>query len=156
MKCNSVKARWDKKDYKPADFTGQPTKEVFKAAKNYILDYYERWDLDLSVMLSEAFGGNVDKSWSASKAPPTVTTIRIDANLPWKCFTGKGGHGIGVCDALKLTVQAETWAELMEGHREHARRHAQRLTQVERIRGLPARPWLVGTRPNPCASSKRD
>ena len=50
---------------------------------------------------------------------PRVTTIRIiDANLPWKCFTGKGGHWIGVCDPLKLTVQAETWAELMEdiGH----------------------------------------
>jgi len=47
-----------------------------------------------------------------------VTLIRIDANLPWKCFTGRGGHWIGICDPLKLTVQSDTWVDLMEdiGH----------------------------------------
>ncbi len=49
---------------------------------------------------------------------PMVTVIRIQANLQWKCFAGRGGNWIGVCDPLKLTVQGDTWAELMEdiGH----------------------------------------
>jgi hypothetical protein len=45
-------------------------------------------------------------------------TVRIEAKLQWGCFRAKGGSWIGVCDPLKLTVQADTWAELMEdiGH----------------------------------------
>ena len=49
-----------------------------------------------------------------------MTLVRIDlkANLQWAVLQGKGGNWIGVCDPLGLTVQAETWAELMEdiGH----------------------------------------
>jgi predicted RNase H-like HicB family nuclease len=43
-----------------------------------------------------------------------LTVVRIQANLQWRCFTGQGGHWIGVCEPLKLTVQGDTWAELME------------------------------------------
>jgi predicted RNase H-like HicB family nuclease len=44
--------------------------------------------------------------------------VRVDANLQWKVFPGRGGNWIAVCDPLKLTVQGETWADLMEdiGH----------------------------------------
>jgi len=44
--------------------------------------------------------------------------VRIQANLQWQVHQGKGGNWIGVCDPLKLTVQGETFAELMEdiGH----------------------------------------
>lgn len=47
-----------------------------------------------------------------------MQVIRVQANLQWKCFSGKGGHWIGICDPLKLTVQGDTWTELMEdiGH----------------------------------------
>lgn len=49
---------------------------------------------------------------------PTATLIRIQAELVWQCFPARGGHWVGVCDPLKLTVQAHTWTELMEdiGH----------------------------------------
>ena len=40
--------------------------------------------------------------------------LRIDANLQWKCLQGPGGNWVAACEPLKLTVQAETWAELME------------------------------------------
>lgn len=43
-----------------------------------------------------------------------MTLIRVDANVPWKVLQAKGGNWVGVCESLKLTVQAETWAELME------------------------------------------
>jgi predicted RNase H-like HicB family nuclease len=44
----------------------------------------------------------------------TQTLVRIDANLQWRATIGKGGNYVAVCDPLKLTLQAETWAELME------------------------------------------
>jgi hypothetical protein len=40
--------------------------------------------------------------------------VRINANLSWRFTIGKGGHYVAVCDPLKLTLQANTWAELME------------------------------------------
>lgn len=47
-----------------------------------------------------------------------MTVVRVRANLHWGVLQGKGGAWVGVCDPLKLTVQAQTWAELMEdiGH----------------------------------------
>lgn len=39
----------------------------------------------------------------------------MDANVQWKCFQAKnGGNWVGVCEPLKLTIQSETWAALME------------------------------------------
>lgn len=43
-----------------------------------------------------------------------MTLVRIQANLQWGVVHGTGGAWIGICDPLKLTVQAQTWAELME------------------------------------------
>jgi hypothetical protein len=47
---------------------------------------------------------------------PTIQQflVRIDAQLPWRFTVGKGGHYVAVCDPLKLTLQADTWADLME------------------------------------------
>lgn len=46
---------------------------------------------------------------------PTQTFfVRINANLPWRFTIGKGGNFVAVCDPLKLTLQAKTWADLME------------------------------------------
>ncbi|SPF53100.1 hypothetical protein SBA4_5440026 [Candidatus Sulfopaludibacter sp. SbA4] len=42
------------------------------------------------------------------------TLVRVQADIPLQCFRAAGGNWVGVCDALKLTVQAETWADLME------------------------------------------
>jgi len=39
---------------------------------------------------------------------------RINAQLPWLCLQGSGGNWVAKCDPLGLTVQEETWAELME------------------------------------------
>jgi hypothetical protein len=49
-----------------------------------------------------------------TKAMPTQALVRIDANLQWRYTIGKGGNYVAVCDPLKLTLQAGTWAELME------------------------------------------
>lgn len=43
-----------------------------------------------------------------------IQLIRVNANIQWKVSQGKGGNWIGVCEPLKLTVQSETWSELME------------------------------------------
>ena len=40
--------------------------------------------------------------------------VRIEANVPWNITPAREGAWIGVCEPLKLTVQADTWAELME------------------------------------------
>jgi predicted RNase H-like HicB family nuclease len=40
--------------------------------------------------------------------------VRIDANLTWRFTIGEGGHYVAICDPLKLTLQARTWADLME------------------------------------------
>jgi hypothetical protein len=43
----------------------------------------------------------------------TVVHI-INANLTWKYTRARGGNYVAVCDALKLTLQAKTFSELME------------------------------------------
>jgi predicted RNase H-like HicB family nuclease len=47
-----------------------------------------------------------------------VELVRIEANLQWQCSPAGGEYWVGVCDPLKLTVQANTYAELLEdiGH----------------------------------------
>ena len=46
--------------------------------------------------------------------PIAINIVRIDANLQLQCFRAKSGDWIGVCEPLKITVQSETWGELME------------------------------------------
>jgi predicted RNase H-like HicB family nuclease len=43
-----------------------------------------------------------------------ATVVRVQAKIQWQCCHAAGGNWVGVCDPLKLTVQAETWADLME------------------------------------------
>jgi hypothetical protein len=45
-----------------------------------------------------------------------MTTVEIQTNLQWKVLRARGGKGnwVAVSDALKLTVESETWAEMME------------------------------------------
>ena len=40
--------------------------------------------------------------------------LRIDGNVEWKCLQANGGNWVAACESLKLRVQAETWADLME------------------------------------------
>ena len=60
-----------------------------------------------------AFTLALGHTWGAM-GTTKVVEINIAAQLQWNCFRAKGGHWVGVCDPLKLTVQADTWAELME------------------------------------------
>ena len=46
---------------------------------------------------------------------PTTIIRVVEGTADLKCFRGKGGDNwIAVSDALKITVQSETWGELME------------------------------------------
>ena len=40
--------------------------------------------------------------------------IKIEANVAWKFFRATGGNWVAVCDPLGLTVQSDTYANLME------------------------------------------
>src|SRR2546428_230673 len=44
----------------------------------------------------------------------TATVVRIDGNLEWQCRRTESGDWIAVCDAVKLTLQSDTFANLME------------------------------------------
>ena len=44
-----------------------------------------------------------------------MPVVQINGKVPWQCFRSSGGSWIAVCDLLKLTIEAETWALLMEG-----------------------------------------
>ena len=43
-----------------------------------------------------------------------VTLVRIEGNLQWKYLRAKTGEWVAVCDAMRLTVEANTFSELME------------------------------------------
>jgi hypothetical protein len=43
-----------------------------------------------------------------------VTLVRVNANVPWQTKQAKSGNWVAVCEPLKLTVQSETYADLME------------------------------------------
>lgn len=42
-----------------------------------------------------------------------MAVVHIDAEIPWR-VRSDGGHWVGICDPLDLTVESETWFELME------------------------------------------
>lgn len=46
-----------------------------------------------------------------SKSP---TIFRIEGSVRWEVLHAKGGNWVGICDPLRLTLQADTWANLME------------------------------------------
>ena len=43
-----------------------------------------------------------------------TVVVEIAGQAEWKCFRAKGGNWVAVCDPLHLTVQSETWANLVE------------------------------------------
>ena len=43
-----------------------------------------------------------------------MRVIRIDTQVRWSVVQARGGNWVAVCDPLKLTVQSDTWANLME------------------------------------------
>ena len=45
---------------------------------------------------------------------PRTKLVQVDAQVNWRCFRGKGGNWVAICDPLQLTVQSRTWSELME------------------------------------------
>jgi hypothetical protein len=47
-----------------------------------------------------------------AKTKPTI--VHMEGRIMWKIGRSKEGNWIAICDALKLTLQAETTAELME------------------------------------------
>ena len=47
-------------------------------------------------------------------AMPIQNIVRVDGNVQWRWIIGKSGEYVAVCDPLQLTLQAATWAELME------------------------------------------
>jgi hypothetical protein len=40
--------------------------------------------------------------------------VRIEGNVKWEIHKAPGGNWVGICEALQLTLQAETWGGLME------------------------------------------
>ena len=44
----------------------------------------------------------------------TLTLVRINTELHWECHRTESGNWVAVCHPLNVTVQSETWAELME------------------------------------------
>jgi hypothetical protein len=40
--------------------------------------------------------------------------VKIEGKAVWKCFRAKGGNWVAICDPLGLTIQSETWADLIE------------------------------------------
>lgn len=43
-----------------------------------------------------------------------ITVVRIDGRVGWKARQSEGGNWVAICDPLRLTLQAKTWADLME------------------------------------------
>ncbi len=46
--------------------------------------------------------------------PMLIQTVRIDGKVNWRCFRAKSGSWIGICDPLRLTIEADSWFDLME------------------------------------------
>jgi len=42
------------------------------------------------------------------------TTVRIDGNVPLACQRVGEGRYVAICEPLQLTLQADTWGELLE------------------------------------------
>lgn len=45
--------------------------------------------------------------------PETPQVVRVECNIEWMVVE-EDGYWIGTCDSLRLTLQADTYAELME------------------------------------------
>ncbi len=43
-----------------------------------------------------------------------MAVVRIDAKITWQVGRAEQDLWVGICDPLGLTVESETWVELME------------------------------------------
>ena len=43
-----------------------------------------------------------------------MPVVHVNAEIPCRVSRADADHWVGICDALNLTVESETWAELME------------------------------------------
>lgn len=43
-----------------------------------------------------------------------MTVVKMEGNIELRYFRAKGGNWVAICDPLGLTIQAKTWANLME------------------------------------------
>jgi predicted RNase H-like HicB family nuclease len=43
-----------------------------------------------------------------------MPTVKVRGNVQWRVTETQGGNWLAVCEPLRLTLQAETYAELME------------------------------------------
>ncbi len=43
-----------------------------------------------------------------------IVQVEGRGQLPWACIRAKGGNWVAVCDPLGLTIQSDTWVNLME------------------------------------------
>ena len=43
-----------------------------------------------------------------------VQLVKVDARVQWKMTQTRNGNYIAVCDPLRLTLEADNWADLME------------------------------------------
>ena len=46
--------------------------------------------------------------------PITATRVQLEGNLQWRYRKTAEGPFVAVCDALKLTLEADTWSHLLE------------------------------------------
>jgi len=50
-----------------------------------------------------------------SGMPTVQVQVQVQANVQWKCVRTRDGlHWVGSCDPLGLTVQSETYGELLD------------------------------------------
>jgi hypothetical protein len=47
-------------------------------------------------------------------ASSAMTIVQVKGRVEWKARRARGGNWVAICDPLKLTLQAQTWADLME------------------------------------------
>lgn len=48
----------------------------------------------------------------------TVVKFEIQGRIAWKVLRGQSGAWVGICDALGLTVEGETWGKMTEAGNE--------------------------------------
>jgi hypothetical protein len=45
---------------------------------------------------------------------PTITRVQIEGSLQWRYKKSAEGPFVAVCDALKLTLESDSWSDLLE------------------------------------------
>jgi len=66
--CNGIKAEWDRQIYHPVSFAGRTCDDVLNSARQFVQDWYSKWDPEYELMLREALD-----NFSPSKEPQPAT-----------------------------------------------------------------------------------